>query len=79
MDAISWLNNNACEEDVIDGATFVGDARGDRGNDWNIYDRARLDAFVAREMDWTAFKDVRSASIPDVPYMLAAEEDLLNV
>jgi hypothetical protein len=47
MNIYSWLNHNACEDDVIDGAIFVGDAAGTNGTDWNVYDENAVRACIA--------------------------------
>lgn len=45
---VAWLEENANEDDIIPGATYVGNQRGSLNSDWDIYDEAEL----AAEIKW---------------------------
>lgn len=41
---VAWLEENAGEDDIIPGATYVGNGRGSLNSDWDVYDEAALEA-----------------------------------
>ena len=43
---IDWLNDNASEDDIIAGVSFVGNNRGTLNSNWDIYDVADLETHV---------------------------------
>ena len=50
FEMLLWLVNHATKEDIIPGATFVGDGRGYLNSDWDIYRSNELDAFVIQQL-----------------------------
>jgi hypothetical protein len=43
---IRWLNNRACEDDILVGAHFIGHGAGTCGTDWFVTDEDALLAFI---------------------------------
>ena len=50
-DVVHYLNHYCTEDDIVPGVVWVGDASGDNGTDWRVYDPEAVDSFVAERMN----------------------------